>query len=246
MVECIRGGMCHAIHLYAKANNKNMQDFDPDKESSYLMHLDVNNLYGWAMSQKLSMDAFELRKDLFRFGEDYDKDSDKGYILEVDVDYHKELQKEHSDLPFLSKRMKIDSCEKLVCNLQDRKHCVIHIRALKQELYCGLVLERVHGAIEFNQETWLTPYIDMHTELITKAKKYFEADFFKLMNNSVFGKIMKNVTKHRHIKLVTTNKRRSDLVLEANYHKTKWFSENLLAIELSKMEVRWCISVYQL
>ena len=72
----------------------------------------------------------------------------------------------------------------------------------------------------------------MNTKLRTEAKNKFEKDFFKLMNNSVFGKIMENVRKHRDIKLVTTNKRRNKLVSEPNYHTTKYFSETLLAIEM--------------
>ena len=78
----------------------------------------------------------------------------------------------------------------------------------------------------------------MNTELRKQAKNDFEKDFFKLMNNSVFGKIMENVRKHRDIKLVTTDKRRNQLVSEPNYHTTKWFSENLLAIEIKKIKVK--------
>ena len=106
--------------------------------------------------------------------------------------------------------------------------------SLKQVLNHGLILKKVHRVIQFFQEAWLKPYIDMNTELRKKAKNDFEKDFFKLMNNAVFGKTMENVRKHRDIKLVTTDKRRNQLVSEPNYHTTKWFSENLLAIEMKK------------
>ena len=106
---------------------------------------------------------------------------------------------------------------------------VIHIRALKQASNHGLILKRVHRVIQFNQKAWLKPYIDMNTKLRKEAKNDFEKDFFKLMNNSVFGKTMENVRKHRDIKLVTTEEQRSKLVSEPNYHTTKYFSENLLA-----------------
>ena len=89
----------------------------------------------------------------------------------------------------------------------------------------------MHRVIQFNQKAWLKPYINMNTSLRKEAKNEFEKDFFKLMNNSVFGKTMENVRKHRDIKLVTTDKRRNQLVSESNYHKRKCFSENLLAIE---------------
>ena len=89
-------------------------------------------------------------------------------------------------------------------NLHDEKEYVIHIRNLKQELNHVLVLKKVHGVMKFNQKVWLKPYIDRNTELRKKAKNDFEKDFFKLMNNSVFGKTMENVKKHRDIKRVTT------------------------------------------
>ena len=178
------------------------------------------------------------------FIKNYDEDSDKGYILEVDVKYPKKLHVLHSDLPFSRERMKIDKCKKLVCNLNNKKDYVVHIRSLKQALNHILVLKKVHRVIQFNQEAWLKPYIDMNTELRKKAKNYFEKDFVKLMNNAVFGKTMENMRKHRDIKLVTTDKRRNQLVAEPNYHTTKWFSENLLAIEMKKTKVKMNKPIY--
>ena len=155
------------------------------------------------------------------YDENYDENSDKGYTLEVDKEYPKNLHTLHSDLPFLSERMKINKCTKLVCTVQDKENYVIHIRALKQALNHGLILKKVHGVIEFRQDAWLKPYIDMNTELRKEAKNEFEKNFFKLMNNSVFGKTMENVRNHRDIKLVTTNKQRNKFVSEPNYHTTK-------------------------
>ena len=120
--------------------------------------------------------------------------------------------------------MKIGKCRKLVCNLYDKKNYVVHIRSLKQALNHGLILKKVHRVIQFYQEAWLKLYIDMNTEYRKNAKNDFEKDFFKLMNDPVFGKTMENVRKHRDIKLVTTDKRRNRLVSEPNYHTTKWFS----------------------
>ena len=93
--------------------------------------------------------------------------------------------------------------------MQDKENYVVHIRALKQALNHGLILKKVHKVIQFNQEEWLRPYIDINTKLRTEAKNDFEKDFFKLMNNAVFRKTMENVRKHRDIKLVTTDKRRN-------------------------------------
>ena len=172
--EGIRGGIYHTIHRHAKANNKYMKNYDKNEESSYIQYLDANNLCGWAMSQKLPVNGFKWINDVTEIDEkyikNYDQDSDKGYILEVDVKYPKKLHDLHSDLPFLPRRMKIDKCKKLVCNLCNKKKYIVHITSLKQALNHGLKLKKVHGIIEFNQEAWLKPYIDMNTELRKIAK----------------------------------------------------------------------------
>ena len=185
----IKGGICHAILRYAKANNKYMKDCNKDEEESILQYNDANNLYEFAMSEPLPVDGFEWMEDLSKIDEDfiktYDENSDKGYILEVDAEYPKKLHDFHSDLPFLQERMKTDKCKKLVCNLYDKKSYVVHIRSLKQALNHGLILKKVRRVIQSNQEAWLKPYIDMNTELRKQAKNDFEKHFFKLMNNSV-------------------------------------------------------------
>ena len=116
--------------------------------------------------------------------------------------------------------------------------------ALKQALNHGLMLKKVHRVIQFNQEAWLKPYIKMNTKLRTEAKNDFEKDFLKFMNNSISGKTMENVTKHRDIKLVTAEKRRNQLVSEPIYHTTKYFSEELLAIEMKKIKVKMNKPIY--
>ena len=194
----------------------------------------------------LPVEGFDWIKDLSKIDEDfkkkYDKDSDKGYILEVDVKYPKNLHDLHNDLPFLPKRVKIDKCNKLVCNLYDKKKLCCSYKIIKKSH--GLILKKIHRIIQFNQEAWLKPYIDLNTELRKPAKNDFEKDVFKLMNKAVFGKTMENVRKHRDIKLVTTDKRRNQLVSEPNYHTAKWFSENLLAIEMKKRKVKMNKPVY--
>ena len=121
----IRGGMCQASYRYAKANNKYMKNYDKNKESSYLEYVDANNLYGFATCKKLPADGFKWVHDLSIFTEDfiknYDEEDDTGYLFVVDVEYPKNLHKLHSDLPFLPERMKINKCDKLICNLNDKK-----------------------------------------------------------------------------------------------------------------------------
>ena len=240
--EGIRGGICHSIHRYAKANNKYMKDYDKNIESSYIQYLDANNLFGWAMSQKLPLNNFKWVEDASKinekFIENYYENSRKGYILEVDVKYPKELHDLHSDLPFLPKKMKIDKCNKLVCDLHNKKKYVVHIKSLKQALNHGLKLKRVHRVIEFNKKTWLKPYIDINIELRKLAKDDFEKDLFKLMNNAVFGKTMENIRKHRDIKIVTTDKKRNKLVSEPNYHTMNYISKDLSIIEMNETKVK--------
>ena len=225
----IRGGICHSIHRYAKANNKYMNNYDENEESSYIQYLDANNLY--AMFQKLPVNNFMWIKDTSKINEDFIKkyyeNSKKGYILEVDVKYPKKLHDLNSDLPFLPRRIKINKCKKLVCDLHNKKKYVVYIKSLKQALNHGLKLKKVHRIIEFNRKAWLKPYIDMNTELRKLAKDEFEKDLFKLMNNAVFGKTMENIRKHRDIKLVTTDKKRNKLVSEPNNHTMNYISKDL-------------------
>ena len=187
-----------------------MKNYGKNKESSFLIYDDANNLYGFATCKKLPVSDFKWVDDLSIFTEDfikdYDEEDDIRYLFIVDVEYPKNLHKLHSDLPFLPERMIINNCTKLLCNLNDKEYYPVHVLALKQALNHGLKLTKVHNAIEFSQEYWLKPYIDMNTELRKNAKNDFEKDFFKLMNNSVFGKAMENVRNHRDIKLVTTDK----------------------------------------
>ena len=192
--EGTRGGICHAMQRYAKANNKYMKDYDKKKKSSYIQYLDANNLYGKPMTEKLPVRGFKWVNDISKMDEDfvkdYDKNDNKGYILEVDVDYPNKLQNLHSDLPFLPERMVISNTKKLVSNLNDKKNYVVHINVLKQAIDHGLKLRKVHRVIEFDQEAWLKEYIDVNTELRKKATNDFEKDFFKLINNAVFRKTM--------------------------------------------------------
>ena len=246
--EEIRRGICHAIHRHAKANNNYMKSYDKNKESSYIQYLDANNLSGWAMSQKLPVNGFKWINDVTKIDEEfikkYNEDNDKGHILEVGIKYPKKLHDLHSDLPFLPERMEIDKCKKLVCNLRNKKKYVVHIRSLKQALNHGFKFKKVQRIIELNKKASLKPYIDMNTELRNIAKNDFEKDFFKLMNNSVFGETMENVRKHRDIKLVTTDKKRSKLVSEPNYHTMNYTSENLSIIEMKRTKVKMNKPIY--
>ena len=219
-----------------------MKNYDKNKESSFLIYVAANNLYGLAMIKKLQVDSSKWVDDLTMFTEDFikghDEENDIGYSLFVDVEYPKALHMLHSDLPFSPEKMKINKCTKLVCKLNDKENYPVHIVALKQALNHGLVLKKVHSAIKFRQEAWLKSYIDLNTELRKNAKNEFEKDFYKLKINSIYDKTGQNDRKHRDIRLVTTEAKRNKFASEPNYHSTKCISKNLLVMEMKKNEVK--------
>ena len=162
---------------------------------------------------------------------------DYGYLLEVDVAYPKELRDYHNDLPFMCAIMKINGVEKLVPNLYYKRKYVIHIKALKQAIYHGLVLERIQRCIEFKQSAWMKEYIDFNTRLRTAGKNDFEKDFFKLMNNSVFGKTMENIRKHRNMKLVNNKEEYLKNVMKPNFKSGTLLGPDLMGCEMGKVRV---------
>ena len=157
----IRGGITQSVHRWAAANNPYMgSEYDKSKPTKYLQYLDTNNLYGWAMSQPLPTGGFrwfKIRKGRspITIVEELAMRKDRGYLLEVDVRYPKELHDYHNDLPFMCDKMKINGVEKLVPNLYYKRKYAIHVRALAQALEQGLVLEKIHRCIEFNQSAWM-------------------------------------------------------------------------------------------
>ena len=163
--------------------------------------------------------------------------TDKGYVLEVDVSYPKELHNSHNDLPFMCERMEINGVEKLVPSLRDKKNYIIHIQALNQVLQHGLRPDRIHQAIKFNQSPWLKTYIDFNTQLRMATTNDFEKDFLKLMNNSVLEKTMENIRKHKNFKLVTTEEKYLRTVMRPNFKSGVLFGENLMGFQMEKINV---------
>ena len=212
-------------------------EYAPREPTRYLQYLDANNLYGWAMSQPLPTGGFHWvdvkPEDVSKLA-NY---SEKGYLLEVDIAYPRELHDYHNDLPFMCQRMKINGVEKLIPNLYYKKRYVIHIRALDQALKHGLVLERIYRAIEFKQSAWMKEYIDFNTKLRTAATNDFEKDFYKLMNNSVFGKTMENIRNHRNIKLIANREAYLKVVMKPNFKSGTLFGTNLMGCEMGKLKV---------
>lgn len=153
-----------------------MKYYDPRRESSYLMYWNVNNLHGWEKSQKLFLNRFEWKKDFLRFDEELIQDYAEEMTRERYSNSMFRIPKSCNSYPMLynyySKKSILVSVKVLYVICMTRK-TIIHIRVLKQALDHGLILEKFHSVIEFNQEAWLKPYIDMKTELRTRSQKWF-------------------------------------------------------------------------
>ena len=176
-----------------------MNNHDPNASSNYLMYVNVNNLYRWAIRKKLPIDNFErdyeIDKFTSNFNRNYNEHCDTWYLLEVDIASPENLHESHRYLPFLPVAK-----DKLLTTLDDKRNYIVTISTLKQALDHGLSLQKVHRVISFRQEAWLKPYIDKNTKLRKCAKNNFEKDFFKLMNNAVFRKTIENVSHRSDVK----------------------------------------------
>ena len=246
----IRGGISIISNRYGEANNKYMGNrFNKNKLSKYLMYLDANNLYGSAMSEKLPIHSFkwlssgEMEK-LFnnRVVQIWEKIP---CILEVDLEYPEDLHDLHNDYPFCPERVECkNGVEKLIPNLRNKTKYVIHYKNLIQCLKAGLKLKKIHRGIKFIESEWMKPYIEMNTNLRTKAKNNFEKDFFKLMNNSVFGKTMENIRNRVDVKLVNTEEKFKKLSAKPNYKSRKILSENLISVHMKKTSLTMNKPVY--
>ena len=220
----MRGGITMVGKRHAKANNPQVEGYDPEKPTSYITYLDASNLYGWAMSLPLPIKNFHWKRVMPT--EDQIKSmkwgANKGMILEVDLEYPAHLHDRHNDYPLAPEKKKVrpqqmsdyqrrlmadleltaPETEKLLLTLEDKESYVVHYRNLQFYLNQGLRLKKVHRAIEFDQEAWMAPYIRMNTEFRKQASNDFESDFYKLMNNSVFGKTMENLRNRVDVKIV--------------------------------------------
>ena len=245
----IRGGISIISNRYGKANNKYMKDFNKKEASKYLMYLDANNLYGWAMSQKLPVHSFKWMTDkeinnLFKVQvvQFWERTP---CILEVDLEYPEDLHDLHNDYPLCPERVECDKgVKKLIPNLRHKNNYVVHYKTLMQYLNLGMELKKIHRGIKFIECDFLKPYIDKNTNLRIQAKNNFEKDFFKLMNNSVFGKTMENIRNRVNVKLVDAGEQFKKLTAKPNYESRKIFNENLVSVHMKKTSLTMNKPVY--
>ena len=253
----LRGGISYIANRYGKANNKYMKEYNEKAPSKYIMYLDANNLYGWAMSQYLPTGCFRwmTQKQIDKIDlAKYKEDSNKGLILEVDLEYSKELHNLHNDYPLGPEKVKVTKdmlseyskriaekfnistglVHKLIPTLSNKEKYVLHYRNLQLYTDLGLKVTKVHRVLEFNQSPWLKQYIDYNTNKRKNAKNPFEKDYFKLMNNSVFGKTMENIRKRVDVRLITDEKKLLKYASKPTYVSSKIFNENLVAIHKIK------------
>ena len=238
--RCIRGGISMISNRYGEANNKYMKGgFNKNKPSKYIMYLDANNLYGCAMSMNLPTHGFKWltggeMENLYE-NQVLQIWNKTPCILEVDLQYPEKLHNSHNDYPLCPEGVKCkNGVEKLIPNLRDKKKYVLHYKNLIQCLKQGMKLKRIYRGIKFVESEWMKPYIDMNTELRTKAKNNFEKDHYKLMNNSVFGKTMENIRNRKNVKLVNNEEKARKLIAKPNYRSCKIFSENLISVHMKK------------
>ena len=253
----MRGGTSYIANRYGKANNRYVKEYDEKAPSKYIMYLDANNLYGWAMSQYLPTGGFRWLTqkqideiEIFK----YKEDSDKGLILEVDLEYPEGLHDLHNDYPLAPEKVKVansmlskyckniaekhnistGTVHKLIPTLANKEKYVLHYRNLQLYTSLGLKITKVHRVLQFKQSPWLKEYIDFNTEKRKNANNAFEKNFFKLMNNSVFGKTMENIRKRVDVRLVTDENKLLKYASKPTYVSSKIFNENLVAVHKIK------------
>ena len=236
----IRGGISMISNRHSKANNKYMgESFIDTMISKYIIYLDANNLYGWSMSKPLPTHGFEWMKvDELETWELH------SCILEVDLEYPENLHDSHNDYPLAPEQIVVNKVSKLIPNLGNKKKYVLHYENLKQYLKLGLKLTHIHNGIKFKESPWLEKYISLNTKLRTESKNEFEKNFFKLMNNSVFGKTMENIRNRVDVKLVNNKKQAEKLSAKPNYKHCNIFSENLVAIHMKNTKLDFDKPVY--
>ena len=258
----MRGGISMISNRHVEANNEYMETgYDDQKKKSYITYLDCNSLYGTVMSENKfpvnqfrfwSEDEINDKYDVFRLSK-IDKDSDTGYILEVDLEYPPELHDLHNDYPLAPEKLTVTDemlgpyartfpdrpkpTEKLVPNLQNKTKYVLHYENLKLYLKHGLRLTKIHRVLEFRQKAWLKEYVDFCIEMRKQATTDFEKDFWKLCVNAVFGKSMENVRNRVNVRLGFNYNTVVKVVANPNYITSRIINDNLIMNHMARQRI---------
>lgn len=267
MENGIRGGMSVIPHRHATANNEFLSDFDETKAPTSIFYTDCSNLYGYAMSQPLPYSNFNWLSDEEVQNLDvmsYNADEDEAMILQVDLHYPQHLHDKHKDYPLAPEHLSIEKDmlsphakaffdanklsytkqTRLAPNLYDKRNYIVHIKNLQLYLSLGLVLTKVHRGVKFQQRAWLKPYIDLNTEKRRQATSKQEQNFFKLLINAIFGKMMENVRRHKNIRLITQERQHALYVNKPQFKRFQIINEKLVIAELIKPEVTLNKAIY--
>ena len=266
----IRGGVTMICKRLAKANNSKCKIQDPTKLVSWLIYLDANNLYGWAMSQSLPTHGFrwlspeQIDANFHDAADDIMKlldDAEDGWIFEVDLEYPEALHDLHNDYPLAPERVIIDKTmlsplqqqfpkdqlkpqEKLTPNLRDKTKYVVHYRNLKFYLEHGMKLTKIHRVLTFKQSPWLKEYIDYNTECRKNSKSVFEKDFYKLMNNSVFGKTQENLRNRVNVEVITRRHIALKRIAKPTFIRSQLIRDDLVIIQCTKTTLKLNKPIY--
>jgi len=264
----LRCGVSVITHRKGVANNKYIKNYNSEKPTTYIPYSDCNNLYGWGMSQSMPYGGFRWinpeEYNLKSYKKLCSNKLEKGYIVACDIEYNSSLHDNHNAYPYCPEQVVInpemlsdysaniakqheiknDGFTKLIPNLNNKVKYVVHERNLRQAVDAGLKLTKIHRVLEFDQKPWMKPYIDFNTEMRKRAKNEFEKDFYKLMNNSVFGKTMENVRKRVNVKLITDETQLVRYISKPTYMNSKIFNENLVAVHSIREKIKLNKPVY--
>ena len=263
----MRGGVSYINKRYSKANNEYCKDYDKEKPKNYIIYLDMNNLYGHAMSQYLPYTDFTWVKNIDKIKQklmNIKSNSSTGYILEVDLEYPQELHDIHNDYPLAPEKINIpkewlsDYClkianahnittgtvKKLVPNLMNKNNYVIHYRNLQQCLKLGMKLKKTHRILKFKQKDWMKPYIDFNTQKRKEATNEADKNHFKLLNNAVYGKTMENMRKRIKIRIVKNSQDFIKYTSRPTCVNWKVFENSLAAIHEKKISLTLSKPIY--
>ena len=217
-------------------------EFDPTEESKFNSYLDDNNRYGWVMSIQLPTSKFNWMTD-----NELDDWKHLSCFLEVDLEYPEDLHSFHNVYRLAPERIKIRNVEKLIPNLNNRTNYIVHYENLNLYEILGLKITKIYRGIKLEESAWLEEHINLNTKLRMEAKQSgnnFEEDFFKLMNNSVFGKTPEYIRNRVDIRLITSDKVAQKLLAKPNYDHCTIFDENLIAVHMKMTKLYFNKPVY--